>query len=217
MYIPVVERPWLSKAGRLKLPNHDTGRIFPFESQVKVTDPSAVVTNSSATKYDSADKSLVCSIPLPPLEKLIGAKPIFEPKTIKSILKSNSIFKPETLKGATINEPTSAPVKGNNNVSASKRNSATDESNQETLNTLQKVVRLVVAQFIPQLITMTLSGLEGCDTRKPIWYLDSGCSRHMTGVKSYLHKYVEQPRPKVVFGDDSACTTEGYGSINVMV
>ncbi|GJR22140.1 hypothetical protein Tco_0970667 [Tanacetum coccineum] len=42
---------------------------------------------------------------------------------------------------------------------------------------------------------------------------DSGCSRHMTGVKSYLHKYVEQPGPKVVFEDDSTYTTEGYGSI----
>ncbi|GJV14720.1 retrovirus-related pol polyprotein from transposon TNT 1-94 [Tanacetum coccineum] len=41
----------------------------------------------------------------------------------------------------------------------------------------------------------------------------SGCSRHMTGFKSYLHKYVEQPGPKVVFGDDSTCTSEGYGSI----
>ncbi|GJU23668.1 retrovirus-related pol polyprotein from transposon TNT 1-94 [Tanacetum coccineum] len=49
--------------------------------------------------------------------------------------------------------------------------------------------------------------------RKPIWYLDSGCSRHMTGVKSYLHKYVEQPGPKVMFGDESTCITEGYGSI----
>ncbi|GKE33804.1 hypothetical protein Tco_1453126 [Tanacetum coccineum] len=39
------------------------------------------------------------------------------------------------------------------------------------------------------------------------------CSRHMTGVNSYLHKYVEQPRPKVVFRDDFTCTTEGYGSI----
>ncbi|GJZ82246.1 hypothetical protein Tco_0647419, partial [Tanacetum coccineum] len=29
--------------------------------------------------------------------------------------------------------------------------------------------------------------------REPIWYLDSGCSTSMTGVKSYLHKYVEQP------------------------
>ncbi|GJY93477.1 hypothetical protein Tco_0509259 [Tanacetum coccineum] len=51
------------------------------------------------------------------------------------------------------------------------------------------------------------------DIRKPIWYLDSGSSRHMTGIKSYLHKYVEQPGPKVVFRDDSTCTTEGYNSI----
>ncbi|GJW06762.1 retrovirus-related pol polyprotein from transposon TNT 1-94 [Tanacetum coccineum] len=50
--------------------------------------------------------------------------------------------------------------------------------------------------------------------REPIWYLDSGCSRSMTGVKSYLYKYIEQPGPKVVFGDNSSCITEGYGSIN---
>ncbi|GJT99057.1 retrovirus-related pol polyprotein from transposon TNT 1-94 [Tanacetum coccineum] len=50
--------------------------------------------------------------------------------------------------------------------------------------------------------------------REPIWYLDSGCSKSMTGVKSYLHKYVEQPGPKLVFGDNSSCITEGYGSIN---
>ncbi|GKC19666.1 retrovirus-related pol polyprotein from transposon TNT 1-94 [Tanacetum coccineum] len=49
---------------------------------------------------------------------------------------------------------------------------------------------------------------------EPIWYLDSGCSRSVTSVKSYLHKYVEQPGPKVVFGDNSSCITEGYGSIN---
>ncbi|GJX11562.1 retrovirus-related pol polyprotein from transposon TNT 1-94 [Tanacetum coccineum] len=40
-----------------------------------------------------------------------------------------------------------------------------------------------------------------------------GCSRHMTGVKIYLHKYVEQPGLKVVFEDDSTCTTKVYGSI----
>ncbi|GJS14760.1 hypothetical protein Tco_0409232 [Tanacetum coccineum] len=33
----------------------------------------------------------------------------------------------------------------------------------------------------------------GRHIREPVWYLDSGCSRSMTGVKSYLHKYVEQP------------------------
>ncbi|GJT62586.1 retrovirus-related pol polyprotein from transposon TNT 1-94 [Tanacetum coccineum] len=51
--------------------------------------------------------------------------------------------------------------------------------------------------------------------KEPIWYLDIGCSRSMTGVKSYLHKYVEQPGLKVVFGDNSSCITEGYGSINL--
>nr|GEW27808.1 retrovirus-related Pol polyprotein from transposon TNT 1-94 [Tanacetum cinerariifolium] len=55
--------------------------------------------------------------------------------------------------------------------------------------------------------------MRKCDIRNPIGYLDSGCSRHMTSVKSYLHKYVEQPGPKVMFGDDSTCTTKGYGSI----
>ncbi|GJZ49041.1 retrovirus-related pol polyprotein from transposon TNT 1-94 [Tanacetum coccineum] len=60
-----------------------------------------------------------------------------------------------------------------------------------------------------------LAGVEpvSSDMWNPIWYLDSGCSRHMTSVKSYLHIYVEQPGPKVVFGDDSTCITKGYGSI----
>ncbi|GJU43067.1 hypothetical protein Tco_1200333 [Tanacetum coccineum] len=80
--IPGVERPWLSEAEGFILPNHDT-----------------------------ANESLVCSTPLPPLEKLDGAEPVSVPKTIKSILKSNSTFKVEALKGVTINEPSSAPAK----------------------------------------------------------------------------------------------------------
>ncbi|GJY40195.1 hypothetical protein Tco_0427465 [Tanacetum coccineum] len=42
----------------------------------------------------------------------------------------------------------------------------------------------------------------------------SRCSRSMACVKSYLHKYVEQPGPKVVFGDNSSFIIEEYGSIN---
>ncbi|GJV45619.1 pentatricopeptide repeat-containing protein [Tanacetum coccineum] len=49
---------------------------------------------------------------------------------------------------------------------------------------------------------------------EPIWYLESGCSKSMTGVMSYLQKYVEQPGPKVVFGNNSSGITEGYGLIN---
>ncbi|GKA50349.1 hypothetical protein Tco_0743422 [Tanacetum coccineum] len=70
--IPGVERPWLSKDKGFILPNHDTGRILPVESQRNTIDPPVVVTNSSATDYDSADESSICSTPLPPLKKLDG-------------------------------------------------------------------------------------------------------------------------------------------------
>ncbi|GJS91603.1 hypothetical protein Tco_0774239 [Tanacetum coccineum] len=72
-------------------------------------------------------------------------------------------------------------------------------------------------EFVEAMITLpqdTIVSFRSEHIREPIWYLDSGCSRSMTGVKSYLHKYVEQPGPKVVFGDNSSCITEGYGSIN---
>ncbi|GJR98109.1 hypothetical protein Tco_0270283 [Tanacetum coccineum] len=105
------------------LPNHDTGRILPAESQVNTTDPLVAVTDSLATDYDSADESSVCSTPLPLLEKLAGAEPVSGPKTIKSILKSNYTFKVEALKGVTINEPSSAPAKANYKASTLKTNS----------------------------------------------------------------------------------------------
>nr|GEY95645.1 hypothetical protein [Tanacetum cinerariifolium] len=90
--------------------------------------------------------------------KLAGTKPVYGPKTIKSILKSNSTFKAEALKGVTINEASSASAK----ASASKTNSApAEELNKETLNKSQKVMKPVVALSIPQLITMTLGGLKG--------------------------------------------------------
>nr|GEU30642.1 retrovirus-related Pol polyprotein from transposon TNT 1-94 [Tanacetum cinerariifolium] len=93
--IPGVKRPWLSEAKGFILPNPDT-------------------TNESS----------VCSTPLPPLKKLDGAEPVSGSKTIKSILRSKSTFKAETLKGVIINEPSSAPTRGNKSSSALKVNSA---------------------------------------------------------------------------------------------
>ncbi|GJV13915.1 hypothetical protein Tco_1355456 [Tanacetum coccineum] len=52
-----------------------------------------------------------------------GAEPISGPKTFKLILKSKSIIKAKTLKGITINEPSSAPA-GGKSSSASKTYSA---------------------------------------------------------------------------------------------
>ncbi|GKB10671.1 retrovirus-related pol polyprotein from transposon TNT 1-94 [Tanacetum coccineum] len=229
--IPGVERPWLSKAEGFILPNHDTSRILPAESQINTTDPPVAVTDSSATDYDSSDESSVCSTRLPPLEKLGGAEPISEPKTIKLILKSNSKFKAEALKGIIINEPSSVPTKGNKSASTSKVNSAPagilknvkieddppltivmkernnlklqiskNQSSYSKNNQTQQCERTDYRTYDHDeyMSTMNMTQhLKGqCGIRKPIWYLDSGCSRHMTGVKSYLHKYTEQPIPK---------------------
>nr|GFB83847.1 hypothetical protein [Tanacetum cinerariifolium] len=90
------------------------------ESQRNTSD--LLVVDSSTTDYDSADKSLVCSTSLPPLEKLVGAEPVSGPKTIKSILKLNSTFKAKTLKSVIINKPSSVPAKGNISTLVSKTN-----------------------------------------------------------------------------------------------
>ncbi|GKA86379.1 hypothetical protein Tco_0808090 [Tanacetum coccineum] len=46
----------------------------------------------------------------------------------------------------------------------------------------------------------------GCEDylKRSVRYLDSGCSRHMTWIKQYLHRYSKESGPKVVFGDDSS-------------
>ncbi|GJS84717.1 hypothetical protein Tco_0751258 [Tanacetum coccineum] len=248
--IPGVERPWLSEAEGFILPNHDT------------------------------DESLICSTPLPPLKKLEGVEPISGPKTIKSILKSKSTLKAEALKGVIINEPSSAPAKGNKSSSASKVHSAPagklksvkiqddpslaivikelnslklqvsknhydhDTNGHNMIISLEREINprnpqhafkrceaygssnytttdhcdiewfkrgeALQAKKVEALKSTRAESLNANRSKTPT---KSGCSRHMTGVKSYLHKYVEQPGPKVVIRDDSTCTTEGYGSI----
>ncbi|GJT20871.1 retrovirus-related pol polyprotein from transposon TNT 1-94 [Tanacetum coccineum] len=91
-------KPKLSEAEDSTMSKHDTSKAPSNESQRNITDHLVVVSNSSATDYDSANESSVCSTHFPPLEKLTGAEPVFGPKTIKSILKSKYTFKAETLK-----------------------------------------------------------------------------------------------------------------------
>ncbi|GJZ89924.1 hypothetical protein Tco_0661851, partial [Tanacetum coccineum] len=123
MSITSSNTPKSSETEDSTLPNQDIDEVPSNESQRNTTDPSVVVFDSSATDYDSANEFLVCITHLLSLKKLDGAKPVSGPKTIKSILKSKSTFKAETLKGITINKPSSAPARGRSS-SASKTNSA---------------------------------------------------------------------------------------------
>ncbi|XP_063949970.1 uncharacterized protein LOC135152795 [Daucus carota subsp. sativus] len=51
-------------------------------------------------------------------------------------------------------------------------------------------------------------------SRKNLWYLDSGCSRHMTGDSTLLSKFEERAGPSITFGDDNKGFTLGYGLIS---
>nr|GEW00497.1 hypothetical protein [Tanacetum cinerariifolium] len=93
-------KPKLSEDEDSTLSNHDTGKVPSNESLRNTTGHSVVVSDSSMTDYDSVDEYLVCSIPLPPLEKLTGDEPVSRPKTIKLILNLKSTFKAETLKAS---------------------------------------------------------------------------------------------------------------------
>ncbi|GKC06936.1 hypothetical protein Tco_0998546 [Tanacetum coccineum] len=74
------------------------------------------LTSITETWLNSSNK--VNHTPLLPLKKLDGAEPGSRPKTVKSILKLKSTFKAKTLKGITLNEPSSAPARGNKRSSA---------------------------------------------------------------------------------------------------
>lgn len=46
-----------------------------------------------------------------------------------------------------------------------------------------------------------------------VWYLDSGCSSHMTGNKNVFYCLMIDGKSKVVLGDGKSKTIEGRGNI----
>ncbi|KAL8119602.1 hypothetical protein AgCh_016923 [Apium graveolens] len=50
--------------------------------------------------------------------------------------------------------------------------------------------------------------------KKNLWYLESGCSRHMTGDSALLTEFKERAGPSITFGDDNKGYTVGYGLIS---
>ncbi|KAA3473878.1 zinc finger CCHC-type and RNA-binding motif-containing protein 1-like [Gossypium australe] len=53
------------------------------------------------------------------------------------------------------------------------------------------------------------------NSKKNSWYLDSGCSRHMTGDKSHFMELMPKNGGEVTFGDNSKGLIEGIGSIGI--
>ena len=56
----------------------------------------------------------------------------------------------------------------------------------------------------------TLKAHDSC-----LWYLDSGCSRHMTGNKGLFKTLFERKIGIVTFGDGSKSVVRGIGTVDI--
>ncbi|KAI5423025.1 hypothetical protein KIW84_046145 [Lathyrus oleraceus] len=67
-----------------------------------------------------------------------------------------------------------------------------------------------------ELLLMTLAEVEG-DGHKGVWFLDSGCSNHMTGNKGWFCEINESFRHTVKLGNNSKLAVMGKGNIRFEV
>ncbi|GJT45435.1 retrovirus-related pol polyprotein from transposon TNT 1-94 [Tanacetum coccineum] len=138
--------------------------------------------------------------PLPLLPKLLGAQTSTVSDKTKQVADKESSVKVIKKK---------AQTKSPSVTDHSPVNKA-DSSTQQLLLTLIEEIKGLKEQIKPP----SDNSASISQTRSSKLTKDSGCSRHMTGVKQYLHRYSKESGPKVVFGDNSSGDTEGYGSVN---
>ncbi|KHN05194.1 hypothetical protein glysoja_042566, partial [Glycine soja] len=48
-----------------------------------------------------------------------------------------------------------------------------------------------------------------------LWYLDTGCSNHMTGHREWFVNIDDKVKSKIKFADNSSVTTEGIGKVMI--
>ena len=57
-----------------------------------------------------------------------------------------------------------------------------------------------------------------CEKKTPndVWFLDSGCSNHMSGTKSLFKDLDESKKSDVRLGDNKKIQVEGEGTVSIM-
>ncbi|KAJ9567657.1 hypothetical protein OSB04_003623 [Centaurea solstitialis] len=61
--------------------------------------------------------------------------------------------------------------------------------------------------------TSSFSNTKVCSDNRHVWYLDSGCSKHMTGRKEILHNFKPKFCGSVQFGNEQYAPILGYGDV----
>ncbi|KAJ9567225.1 hypothetical protein OSB04_003191 [Centaurea solstitialis] len=91
---------------------------------------------------------------------------------------------------------------------------ATKAEKSAKVNKNPKTSKIVKGKKVVKTVSSVKTPASKTDNSdKGIWYLDSGCSRHMTGSKSVLSNYRDKRGPSVTFGGNGRGQTRGYGTL----
>ncbi|WVZ25754.1 hypothetical protein V8G54_004298 [Vigna mungo] len=71
------------------------------------------------------------------------------------------------------------------------------------------------AHVTEPLILMVATNTEDTETTKNVWYVDSGCSNHMTYNRNWLSNLDESKKSKVRVADNNTLKVEGIGSVKI--
>ncbi|GJR41557.1 retrovirus-related pol polyprotein from transposon TNT 1-94 [Tanacetum coccineum] len=228
------DEPSVGKAGKAdarrkgrRKENNLSKEVLFTKADISTSESAPMITSDSEDDSDIQE-------PLPPLPKLTRVDPSGASKSLISLSDLTV-----NMADLTLNTTSKEIKKSSNKVSQTyiikKRieskhpvvqNSCPDKnalpSTEQLLLTLMEEVKGIKNQILIPSDTSSLV-YQACSSKTPkqkdylkrsVWYLNSGCSRHMTGVKQYLHRYSKEPSLKVVFGYDSLGDTKGYGLVN---
>ena len=86
------------------------------------------------------------------------------------------------------------------------------------LRVREEIVNLTTEEstlFMAYTEDILLQGVQDMRIQDNQWYLDTGASSHMTGMRSFFRSIDENQRGTIKFGDESSIAFEGKGSIIV--
>nr|GEW10035.1 retrovirus-related Pol polyprotein from transposon TNT 1-94 [Tanacetum cinerariifolium] len=183
----------LREKGRRK---ENNSKVLFTKADVSTSEPAPMIISDSEDDNDN-------QVPLPPLPKLTGAEPSGASKSFISLSDLTANMADLTL-----------------NTTKRIKNSSDKVSQTYVIKKKTKpkppTVKLTChdKNALPSTEQLIFTLMEEDYLKRSVWYLDSGCSRHITRVKQYLHRYSKESGPQVIFGDISSGDTEGYGSVN---
>ncbi|GKE16777.1 hypothetical protein Tco_1424354, partial [Tanacetum coccineum] len=192
----------------------DTDEIYTWlddEHKSKAVNECLQLTEVSSDPESSKKSGSKSQTPLPSLKNLQGASPSFEVMTLtyqdhslrkRSGLGTMKHTKLETQKSSNKNVSRHVTVSNPEPVTSLVPTEVKTNDQESKINELTKLVQMLMDEKInsiqkleEELLLSPLSPVNPL-LEEPIWYLDSGFSRSTIDVKSYLHKYVEQPVAK---------------------